>query len=284
MLRMRWVAPLALAGVLIAAAARADQIPWRTDVKQALAEASQTDRLVMLHFTDTDCEWCDRMDKETLSNADVVKACERFIPVRLEVNQAEDLARTYGIEGVPSFIFVDGAGDEAGRIIGFMPAPIFIQRLQQVLDEQQKVTDLRQRVAQHPEDVESKAALARIYIERRQGDKAAPLVDALAALPKDKAPSDMAEMLLGTAIAYGSRGDNDRALVYLDKVIRNYPGTEEAEWAGFFTGLALGLKGEREAAIRQLESVIATAKSEVVRERAQMLLERFREEPPVPSV
>ena len=94
----------------------------------------------------------------------------------------------------------------------------------------------------------------------------------------------MAEMLLGTGIAYGSRGNNDRALVYLEKVIQGYPGTEEAEWAQFFTGLALGLKGEREAAIQQLEKVIATVKSEVVRERARMLLERFREEPAPPSL
>ncbi|NLC57584.1 MAG: thioredoxin fold domain-containing protein [Armatimonadetes bacterium] len=284
MRRMRWIAPLAVAGLLLATAARAEQLPWRTDVKEALAEGTRADRLVMLSFTDTDCEWCDRMDSETLSNADVVKACERVIPVRVDVNTAPELARQYGIEGVPSFIFVEGSGDEVGRIVGFLPAPIFLDRLQQVLDDQQKVVDLRKQVSENPNDYEAKANLARIYIERRQGDLAAPLVDALAALPKDDAPADMAEMLLGTGIAYGSRGNNDRALVYLEKVIQGYPGTEEAEWAQFFTGLALGLKGEREAAIQQLEKVIATVKSEVVRERARMLLERFREEPAPPSL
>ena len=86
----------------------------------------------------------------------------------------------------------------------------------------------------------------------------------------------MAEILLNTAIAYGSRGNNDRALVYLDRVIKNYPDTEEAEWASFFTGLALGLKGEREAAIKQLEQVISTAKNEGIRERARILRDRFQ--------
>ena len=109
----------------------------------------------------------------TLSNADVVKACERVIPVRVDVNTAPELARQYGIEGVPSFIFVEGSGDEVGRIVGFLPAPIFLDRLQQVLDDQQKVVDLRKQVSENPNDYEAKANLARIYIERRQGDLAA---------------------------------------------------------------------------------------------------------------
>lgn len=285
MIGRRWAVTLgAVAALFTATAARADGIPWRSSPQDALAEAARTNRLVMVDFSDEDCEWCDRMDNETLSNAEVIETCERVIPVRVDVNQSPELARRYAIEGVPSFIFLEGNGDEVSRIEGYMPPPAFIERVSEVLDEQQRVVDLRQRVVAEPKDNAAKADLARIYINRRQGDNAAPLIDTLAALPRDEAPKDMAEMILGTAVAYGSRGNNDRALIYLDRVIKGYPDTEEAEWAGFFTGLALGLKGDRDGAIRQLEQVIRTAKSEVVRARAQTLLERFKESPPVPTL
>lgn len=270
----------AVAGLLaLTTAAQAAKIPWRTSVQDALAEAAKGDKLVMVDFSDEDCVWCDRMDNETLADADVVTACERVIPVKVFVEETPDLAKKHDIEGVPTFVFLEASGDEAGRIVGFLPPPLFVQRLGEVVEEQAHVVELRKRVAAEPEDVDAKAELARIYCERRQGDLAAPLVDALSALPKEKAPNDMADILLNTAIAFGSRGNNDRALVYLDKVTKGYPGTEEAEWAGFFTGLALGLKGEREAAIKQLEQVVATAKNEGIRERARILIERFKEEP-----
>ncbi|HHX38634.1 MAG TPA: thioredoxin fold domain-containing protein [Armatimonadetes bacterium] len=267
----------AVVGLLaLSSTAQAAEMPWRTSVEDALAEAAKSDKLVMIDFSDTDCVWCDRMDSETLADTTVVTACERVIPVRVYVEEMPDLARKHEIEGVPSFIFVESSGDEAGRIVGFLPPEEFIHRLDLVLQEQERVVNLRKRVAAEPQDMEAKAELARIYCERRQGDLAAPLVDALSALPKEDAPEDMADILLNTGIAYGSRGNNDRALVYLDRVIKNYPDTEEAEWASFFTGLALGLKGEREAAIKQLEQVISTAKNEGIRERARILRDRFQ--------
>ena len=283
--QMRWAVVAALAGmVLTSSAARAEGIRWRSSVKDALAEAGKAGRLAMVNFYDKDCTWCERMDNETLSKAEVVQACDRVVPVRVDVDQAPDMAKQYRLEGVPSFVFLEASGAEAGRIEGFMPPEPFVQRLQEVVNEQDHVVALRKQISEKPDSNDAKADLARIYVRRRQGDMAAPLVDSLAALPKEKAPKDMSELLLGTAISFGTRGDNDKALVYLDKVTKGYPGTEEAEWAGFFTGLALGLKGDREAAIKQLEKVVATAKNEGIRERARMLVERFREEPPVPTL
>ncbi|MBI3948604.1 MAG: thioredoxin family protein [Armatimonadetes bacterium] len=287
MVRTRWVAAAAMIGwLLTAGGARAEGISWGSSVKDALTEAARDGRLVMIGFSDEDCTWCDRMDGETLASPEVIEMAKRFVPVRIEVDKTPEAAREYGIEGVPSFVFLEAPGDEVARMEGFMPAPAFVARLNEVLGEQERVAALVRQVAEKPQDYAAKADLARIYIERRNGDKAAPLVDALAALPRDSenVPKDMADLLLGTGIAYGSRGNNDRALVYLAKVSEGYPDTEEAEWAGFFTGLALGLKGEREAAIAQLEKMVATAKNEAIRERSRMLLERFREAPPVPSL
>ena len=285
MITKRWVVIGALlAGTLaMANSARAAGIAWRTDLKAALTEAGKDDRLVMINFMDKECTWCQRMDNETLANAEVSALVGKFIPVRIDAGEAPELVRQYSLRGVPAFIFIEGSGAEADRVEGFVPAPVFVERLNTVLSDQEKLVTLRKKVTAQPEDMDSKAELARIYVNRRQGDLAAPLVDALAALPKDKAPKDMAELLLGTGVAYGSRGNNDRALVYLSMVTKAYPDTEEADWAAFFTGLALGLKGDQKAAVAQLEKVAQGAKTEAVRDRARALLERFKEEPPVPT-
>lgn len=274
----------ALGLLVMTGVAQAAEIQWRNTFQDALAEAARADRLVMIDFYNNDCDWCQRMDKETLTDAAVVQGCTRVIPVRVNVEETPAVARTYSIEGVPTFVFVEGSGAEVGRIEGYMPANLFLDEMGKILDEQDKTVALRKKVAAEPTNYDAKRDLARIYVSRRQGEQAAPLVDALAALPKGKAPKDMAELLLGTGVAFGSRGDNDNALKYLQKVIDGYPGTEEAEWAEFFTGLALGLKGQRQAAIKQLEKVAEQSKNESIRARARMLLERFKAEPAAPTL
>ena len=104
----------AVVGLLaLSSTAQAAEMPWRTSVEDALAEAAKSDKLVMIDFSDTDCVWCDRMDSETLADTTVVTACERVIPVRVvEEMRSRSEAR---IEGVQLHLCWS-SGDEAGRM------------------------------------------------------------------------------------------------------------------------------------------------------------------------
>jgi thioredoxin-related protein len=130
----------AVLGVLIAAplgagpalAAEAPEI-WQTDYKQALSEAAQENKRVLLEFAGSDwCQPCIQMDKDVLSQPDFKKfAASNLILVKLdfprrkqlppaEAEQNQKLQQKYTIEGFPTYVLLDPSGKEVRRQLGYL--------------------------------------------------------------------------------------------------------------------------------------------------------------------
>ncbi len=112
----------------------ADALPWAHDLPTALSQAGSEKKIVMVDFYTDWCQWCKRLDKNTLSDSRVQKALTQLVPVRLDAErEGRDAAARFQVDGYPTLIFLNAAGAEVGRIPGYMDPGPFLQELDNIL-------------------------------------------------------------------------------------------------------------------------------------------------------
>ena len=127
------------------AVAHAPDSSWSADFPQALAQAKADGKMVLLDFTGSDwCGWCIKFDHDVLSTAQftayarnklelVLVDFPRAKPQSNALKQANrELAKRYNVNGFPTFVLVDYAGNELGRQVGYGKGDpgIFISELE----------------------------------------------------------------------------------------------------------------------------------------------------------
>jgi thiol:disulfide interchange protein len=106
-------------------------VPWRHDPSAATAEAKQSGKPLFLYFTASWCGPCQEMRRKTWSDADVEKALQAYVPVKIDVDEHPELAQRYRVEAFPTFIVQPVGADSAPTksIEGAMMPAEFIQWL-----------------------------------------------------------------------------------------------------------------------------------------------------------
>jgi thiol:disulfide interchange protein DsbD len=116
------------------------EIEWQPYSEAALAQARREGKGVIIDAYATWCIPCKELDQLTFTDATVKREAERFVTLKLDLTNppaGSDAARakdTFGIRGVPTVIFIDGAGREReeARLEGFEKPPLFLGRMKQV--------------------------------------------------------------------------------------------------------------------------------------------------------
>ena len=120
------------AGLVLARAGAAEP-KWTTDLPKAQAQAKTENKLVMMDFTGSDwCGWCIKLNREVFSQPEFADyAAKNLVLVEVdfprtkaqskELQKANDALQTkYGIEGYPTIIVLNSAGQKVGQL-GYMP-------------------------------------------------------------------------------------------------------------------------------------------------------------------
>lgn len=116
------------------------EIEWQPYSEAALAAAQREGKGVIIDAYATWCIPCKELDQITFTDATVKREAERFITLKLDLtspaagSDAERAKGRFGIRGVPTVIFIDGAGREREelRLEGFEKPPVFLGRMKQV--------------------------------------------------------------------------------------------------------------------------------------------------------
>lgn len=118
-------------------ALRGPGIDWRAYSEPTLRQASEAGKPVIIDFYADWCTPCRELEEVTFHHADVVRqAAESFVMVKVDVTQGGDplqakLLRDYGVQGVPTIVFLDAQGRERTdlRLVDYVPPEAFLSRM-----------------------------------------------------------------------------------------------------------------------------------------------------------
>lgn len=99
------------------AASRAESVRWRNNVDAAKIEATQSGKLVLLHFWTTSCGPCKTLERDVFSQPQIGDLLEHsFVPVKVDADLAPALAGAYEIDRVPTDVVLTPQGNVVAKL------------------------------------------------------------------------------------------------------------------------------------------------------------------------
>jgi thioredoxin-related protein len=101
--------------------------------EEGVKKAQDSDKPIVLHFYTDWCAWCKKMDRETFSNPRIQESMNlNFIPIKINAESKEmikvkgkevktsTLARSLGVVGFPTTVFLESNGADIGSVPGYI--------------------------------------------------------------------------------------------------------------------------------------------------------------------
>lgn len=121
-------AAIVAAVAVVSGFARTDHGPikWNEDFNAAAKIAKKTGKLMMVDFYADWCGPCKQMLATTYKDKNVVAKSKNFVPVLINTDHNPDLAKKYGIEGIPTVMFMKADGTVIKQKVGYTGAKEFL--------------------------------------------------------------------------------------------------------------------------------------------------------------
>jgi len=96
---------------------------WAAFTPETFERARREGRFLLLDGSAEWCHWCHVMDATTYTDPEIGRILrERFVAVRVDVDEHPDIAERYGAWGWPATILLSPAAEELGKYRGYIPA------------------------------------------------------------------------------------------------------------------------------------------------------------------
>ena len=103
---------------------------WKTDYSEALKQAKEQDKPVLISFHTSWCGWCKKMKSDVYSDPAFYNyASAELIPVLLDGDKDTDLVAKYNIKGYPSYVILKPDGTVLKTFSGYMKTDAFIETI-----------------------------------------------------------------------------------------------------------------------------------------------------------
>lgn len=118
------------------AASHGSELTWLKSVQPALAQAGQSNRLVLVDLYTDWCGWCKKLDKDTYANPQVAQfVASHFVTVRMNAEdggEGQSLATQLKVRGYPCTVILDASGKYRGRAYGYFTPQEFPDKLTKI--------------------------------------------------------------------------------------------------------------------------------------------------------
>jgi thiol:disulfide interchange protein DsbD len=112
------------------------KFPWKPYSKQALQDALEHKKSVVIDFFAEWCPICHELDDTLFSRPEIQAKLSQVTALRVDATNQDDPAiqeilQEYNVDGLPTIIFLDSHGKEINnsRVIGFVTPEEFSQAL-----------------------------------------------------------------------------------------------------------------------------------------------------------
>lgn len=105
-------------------------ISWQSDLEAAKAAATQADKLVLVHFWTPSCRPCRLLENQVFNQPAVARAvAQQFVPVKINAEEAQQLAQNFGVTKVPTDIILTADGKPVDRMTSPNTPMAYVGRL-----------------------------------------------------------------------------------------------------------------------------------------------------------
>ncbi|MEX1011825.1 MAG: cytochrome c biogenesis protein CcdA [Balneolaceae bacterium] len=111
-------------------------IVWEPYSDDRFEEALEQGEPIVMDFYADWCIPCLELERVTFTDPEVISATEEFVRLKVDMTQydserAETLRQQFEIAGVPTIVFIgrDGQEAEEARVVGFLRADLFLERV-----------------------------------------------------------------------------------------------------------------------------------------------------------
>ncbi len=133
---MRGAQRIALTAILSLASSTLwaqSHVPWVSTWAEASALAQRHQRLVLIHFLSNNCPPCVKLERSVFNQPEVIRAMTAgYVPLRVNVDENDELARFYRVERWPTDVIVTAQGAEVYRGASPMDPNRYVATLDQV--------------------------------------------------------------------------------------------------------------------------------------------------------
>lgn len=108
-------------------------ITWGNSLAEGLTLALSSKKPLMVDFYAEWCHWCKKLDKDVYTDAQVSALAKEFVCVKVDTDKAGADASKYGVQGLPTIVFMNADGTVIDKIVGYNPAPEFAAAMKKAL-------------------------------------------------------------------------------------------------------------------------------------------------------
>ena len=130
-----WVAMMVGSSHLGCGAVDHGPIPWMSSLQKAQETAAAEGKPVFVDFYADWCGPCREMLATTYKDPRVVSLASRFVPVLVNVDENQKLAAKYGVQAIPTTVFMDGRGTVLTTLVGYHGPDDFLAVAGRILGE-----------------------------------------------------------------------------------------------------------------------------------------------------
>ena len=131
----RWLTLVSLILLTVSTAHSADDTIHWVDYPQGTALARSQGKKAVVYFHTSWCPSCKQMAAETFPHPDVIRMInDGFIAIRVDADEHQEIARAFGVTGVPELWLIRPDATPIGNVAGFIPP----KRLLKILEYQHR--------------------------------------------------------------------------------------------------------------------------------------------------
>lgn len=220
-------------------------IDWHRSMERGLEVSRTSGKPLLAYFYIWWCRWSKLMESHTFSDEEVVKLMKKFVSVRINAYNESVISERYDVDVAPTIIVLDQDQKEIVRASGFVNEKSLLDKLNQVLDQLAKRSELM-----------SWWDHANSLMDRGRLVEAIPYLENTVERDPENSSgiSDDAKFVL--AYCYGKKGRYREAIDEFVELLEEYPDYEKTDKALYCLGLSYLNLGRQEEGIKALELVI----------------------------